>query len=75
MAWFIWLLVGLAINIVAYLLMGRPKAAKPPATKDLESPTAEAGRPVPVVFGTITIKGGNILWYGEKSHHDKEVNA
>lgn len=75
MAWFFALLIGLVLNIVAYLLMPQPKAAKPPATKDLESPTAEAGRPMTVTFGTITIKGGNILWYGEKSHQDKTVNA
>ena len=75
MAWFLWLLIGLAISIVSYLLMPRPKAVKPAATTDLESPTAEAGRPMAVVFGTITIKGGNILWYGEKSHQDFEVDA
>lgn len=75
MAWFLWLLVGLALSVVAYLIMPQPKAQKPPATSDLESPTAEAGRPLPVVFGTLTVKGGNILWYGEKSHQDYEVSA
>lgn len=66
MGWFVQLLIGLALNIVAYLLMPKPKADQPPEAQDLEDPTAEAGRPVPVVFGTITVKGLNILWYGEK---------
>jgi hypothetical protein len=74
-AWFIWLLVGLLLSVAAYLLMPQPKAQKPAATSDMDTPTAEAGRPVPVVFGTITIKGSNILWYGEKSKQESEVDA
>jgi hypothetical protein len=31
-----------------------------------------SGRPVPVVFGTITVKGSNILWFGEKSLREYE---
>ena len=30
---------------------------------------------VPVVFGTVTIKSPNILWYGEKREHTYKVNA
>lgn len=67
MAWFLQLLVGLVLNIVAYLIMPKPKAPQPAETKDLEDPTAEAGRPLPVVFGSLRIKGLNIIWYGEKA--------
>lgn len=66
MAWFLSLLVGLALQVVAYLLMPKPKKQKSPAAADLENPTAEAGRPIPVVFGTITVKGLNIIWFGDK---------
>jgi hypothetical protein len=65
MVW-VQLLVALAINILAYLIAPKPKTPKPPAAQDLENPTAEAGRPIPVAFGEITIKGGNVLWYGNK---------
>lgn len=68
------LLIGLVLNIVAYLIMPQPKQEKPPAATDMENPTAEAGRPLPVPFGTITVKGGNLLWYGEKSLYDHEVD-
>ena len=67
MAWFLQLLVGLVLNIVAYLIMPKPKAPQPAETKDLEDPTAEAGRPLPVAFGSLRIKGLNIIWYGEKA--------
>lgn len=67
MAWFIPLLIGLALNIIAYLIMPKPKAPKPEAAKDGENPVAEAGKPLPVLSGSLTIKELNILWYGEKS--------
>jgi predicted phage tail protein len=62
----IMLAISLAIQIAAYLIMPQPKAPKPEAAKDLENPSAEAGRPIPVVFGTVLVKGVNVLWYGEK---------
>ncbi len=73
MGFFIPLLIGLALNILAYLITPKPKQAKPEAAKDMDNPTAEAGKPKPVVFGTMTLKGTNILWYGEKSRKDYKV--
>ncbi len=64
--WFIQLLIGLAIGVLGYILMPKPKAPKPPAAQDMEAPTASAGRPMPVVFGTVTVKGGNLLYYTEQ---------
>lgn len=69
------LLISLAIQIVAYIIMPKPKTAKPEAAKDLESPSAEAGRPIPVVFGTVLVKGPNVLWYGDKSTRTYKVKA
>lgn len=72
-----WLVIGLALASVAlsWLLRPKVKAPKPDALSDLENPTAEAGRPIPVVFGTITVKGLNVLWYGEKGTKTKKVKA
>jgi hypothetical protein len=67
MAWFLTLLIGLAINIVAYLIMPKPKQPQPTETKDLDDPTAQAGRPLPVVFGSIRIQGLNVMWFGDKA--------
>lgn len=74
-AWFIALLIGLVLNIVAYLIMPKPKVAKPEAAKDLDNPVAEAGKPQPIVFGTLTVKGLNVLWYGDKNMLTKKVRA
>lgn len=76
MAWFIPLLVSLALNVVAYMLMPKPKTARAEATvQKMDDPTAEAGKPIPVVFGTVTIKSPNLLWFGQKSTSSYEVNA
>jgi len=60
MAFFLNLLLALALMVVAYLIMPKPKQ-EAPEIKDMEDPTAEAGRPLPVVFGTVTVKGLNVI--------------
>jgi hypothetical protein len=67
MPWFIPLLVGLALNIVAYLILPKPKQPKPEAAKDSEDPVAESGKPLPVLSGSMTVKGMNIIYFGEKA--------
>jgi hypothetical protein len=73
--WFIWLLVAIAFQVIAFLLRPRPKKTQPPEASDLENPVAEAGKPVPVVFGTLTVKGLNVLWFGEKQKHTSQIDA
>lgn len=72
-AWFITLLVAIAFQVIAYLLMPKPKKNQPTEHKDLENPTADAGRPLPVVFGTHIVKGVNVLWYGAKDKDRRDV--
>ena len=67
------LLIGLALAYISYLLVPKPKAPKPPAAKELESPTAEAGRPIPVVFGSITIQSPNNLGNWDKQIVQRDV--
>lgn len=69
------LVIAVALLIISYLLAPKPKAPQPNATKDFEAPTAEAGRPVPVVFGTKTVKGANILWWGDKRILSHKISA
>lgn len=75
MVWFIPLIVGLILNIISYLLAPKPKQQKPAAAQDLEDPTAEAGRPIMVVFGDMTVKSPNVLWFGEKRTRRYKVKA
>jgi len=75
MPWFIPLLIGLVLQVVAYLLMPQPKQPKPPAVQDADDPVAEAGKPIPVVFGTLTVKGINLMWFGDKLKNVFKVKA
>jgi hypothetical protein len=65
-AWFIVVAIAVAVTAVAMVLMPRPKAPKPDAMDDFKNPTADAGRPLPVPFGTITVKGLNVLGFWDK---------
>jgi hypothetical protein len=73
--WIVTLLLAVAVNVVAYLIMPKPKVAKPEASQDLDSPTSEEGQPIPVVFGTVTIKGLQVLDFFDKSKTDREVDV
>lgn len=53
-----------ATTVVSYALIPRPKNNKPAPISDINVPTAEEGRSIPVLFGTRDIKGANVVWYG-----------
>lgn len=36
-----------------------------PEPGKLDVPTAEEGRPIPVIFGTCIVKNSNTVWYGD----------
>lgn len=77
MAWPLWvvqLIVAVTLQVAAYLLAPKPKTDSS-AIQDFESPTADAGRPAPVAFGTVTIKGLNVLHYSDKSKRTYKVKA
>ena len=61
------LVLGLVLSAISYALSPRPKIEKPQAAglDDFSLPTAEEGRPIPVVFGTVLITGPNVVWAGD----------
>ena len=63
------LVLGLALSAVSYALSPRPRVETPQAAglDDFSLPTAEEGRPIPVVFGTVLITGPNVVWAGDLS--------
>jgi hypothetical protein len=75
MPWWIVIVAAIAAVALSYLLLPRPKTPKPDALSDYDDPTAEAGRPIPVVFGTVTVKGLNLLWFGDKGVKVRKVKA
>jgi citrate lyase beta subunit len=74
-AWFIALLIAVVLTAVSYVLMPKPKQPKPAAAQQADDPVAEAGKPVGVVQGTITISELNVLWFGEKALSTYKINV
>lgn len=55
-----------AVTLFAvYALTPKPQNSKPAGMEDIEAPTAEEGREIPVLFGRRQIKGPNVVWYGD----------
>jgi len=59
------IVIAIVLALVAHAMQPSPKRPKDESVTDLEVPTAEAGRPIPVVFGEGIIKSPNTLWYGQ----------
>lgn len=59
--------VLLVSAIVAIALAPKPPKPKPASLADFDVPTAEQGRPIPMVFGTMLVTGPNVIWYGDLS--------
>ena len=59
------LVVLIVSAVISMALMPKPPVPKPAELTDFDAPTAEEGRPIPVVFGTVKITGANVIWYGD----------
>jgi hypothetical protein len=60
-----YLIVLVISALVSAALAPKPPNAEPPELSDVDAPTAEEGKPIPVVFGTVMLSGPNVLWYGD----------
>lgn len=60
-------LMFIVTTIAGELLRPKQKfgAPNPSALGDFQFPTAEYGRPVPVVYGECHLKGPNVVWFGD----------
>lgn len=58
-------IILLIISILLSVLL-QPKPPPGPSPQEISAvPTADPSRSVPVLFGTRTIKTGNVIWYGD----------
>lgn len=61
------IIISLVFMALSYALRPKPPGQKPAALQDVQAPTAEVGRPIPVVFGTVRVTGPNCTWFGDLS--------
>lgn len=50
--------------VVAYAAAPKPQSQPPAGLGDINAPTAEDGREIPVLFGTRELRGPNVVWFG-----------
>jgi hypothetical protein len=58
-------LVLLVASTVLTAVLAKMNEQKPSALGTFTEPTAEEGRSIPVVFGTVQMRGPNVTWYGD----------
>lgn len=63
----IYIAIVIVSAFVASALAPKPPKPRPAALSDFDVPTAEDGRPLPMVFGSPTVTGSNVIWYGDLS--------
>src|SRR5579864_7820458 len=63
---FFWMLMlFIATTVVSALLTPHAQGPQPSALGDFSIPTAQEGRAIPIVYGTVKIAGGNTIWWGD----------
>lgn len=67
------LALGVGLSILSYLFRPRPEPPKPPSIDDAPKPTVEAGKPIGKVWGSMTIKDVNHLWWGDAKIRKREA--
>ena len=64
MAWLsaILFVVGL---VLSFSLQPKPEVRPPAGLDEVQAPTAEVGREIPVLFGRRILEGPNVVWFGD----------
>lgn len=73
--WLAMVLISFAMQVVAYVLTPKPKAPKPGAVEQAESPTAEAGRPLPKLWGSARVMETNVIGWWDKGTRQYQVKV
>lgn len=60
-----WWFLAFSILFVATTKIPKAKEPKPLRLEDIESPTADEGLDIPVVFGTVVVDAPNVVWFGD----------
>jgi hypothetical protein len=64
------MIIAMILMLIAAIMAAvyKPKIVPPFAAglSEFTVPRAEAGNPIPVIFGTVRLKGPNVVWYGDK---------
>ncbi|BAO53031.1 hypothetical protein KPP23_004 [Pseudomonas phage KPP23] len=63
-----YLVIMVVMLVLAVVLAPKPTTPKPAIVEDIDMPTAEQGKPIKVIFGTILDESPNCVWYGDPAY-------
>ncbi len=66
MAW-VYAIIFIVALVIGVAMAPKPQTQPPAGFDEIQAPTAEEGREIPVLFGTRDLKGPNVVWYGDFS--------
>ena len=55
----------IAAIVIAYAMAPKAPQQPPPSIDDIQTPTAEEGKEIAVVFGEVYCRDPNVVWYGD----------
>ena len=58
------IIVAVVLSLASYMLSRKKQQSNNNKAQDLTTPTVDAGRTIPVVFGRVRVKSPNLLWMG-----------
>jgi len=70
-----YLIIFIISLVVCYAMAPKATQPAPASLSDMDIPTAEPGRCIPVVFGTRLLKSPNIVWYGDLRYSPVETSS
>lgn len=53
------------ISLYLYTQIPKPKSQARPGIESIKAPTADSSRDLPVIFGTVDIRGPHVGYYGD----------
>ena len=62
---FEYLLLSAALAFLSYILAPRPEGPNAHSIGDIDVPTADPNKEIPVIWGTGWVKDPNVVWYGD----------
>lgn len=65
MGFFLTLILFAGMQVLADLMRPDLEQAQPATLGDFSFPTATEGRVLPLIWGTVKLKGPNVIWYGD----------
>jgi hypothetical protein len=66
-----WIALAVTVGVALWTYFNMPKLPKVSQKPgEIEGPTCEDGAHIPVVFGTVCLKGPNVTWWGDVKTYD-----